>query len=186
MRGLRLLVGLCAFGGCGGGASDSDPTDETGGATGCTADDIALEVGTGEEAYVPLADGDTVTMVHGPQGGWHVETGGLVTHSETEVSILPAIRSDGLGIDVTGAQQANFQALASYDESACTGVFYGVRAFIETDRPTGPAGQEFVCSLAGEAVTLSVVTEDLVSLRQATAEVDVVLQLDPADIPNCP
>jgi hypothetical protein len=44
---------------------------------GCAADgggDLPPEVilGTGLDAFVPLADGDDVTIVQGPQGGFHV------------------------------------------------------------------------------------------------------------------
>lgn len=30
-----------------------------------------IEIGTGETAFVPLKDGDTIDIVHGPQGGYH-------------------------------------------------------------------------------------------------------------------
>lgn len=32
-----------------------------------------LEVGTGSTAFEPLADGDAVELVMGPQGGWHID-----------------------------------------------------------------------------------------------------------------
>lgn len=32
-----------------------------------------LELGTGTSSFVSLSDGDTVELVHGPQGGWHVD-----------------------------------------------------------------------------------------------------------------
>lgn len=172
--------------GCGGGGDPDGNGSDTSLGGGCTTEDITLAVGTGATAYEALADGDSVTMVHGPQGGWHVETAGLVANSEAEISILPALRSDSLGIEITGALQADYKALVGYDDTACSGTFYNTRAFIETDRDTGPAGLDFVCGLAGETVTFSVVVEDIVSLRQATAEVQVVLELDPADVPECP
>src|SRR5690349_18644648 len=108
---MRVRLGvLAALVGCGGAPDgDSDSGSPTNGGDACASGDIAVDVGTGDDAYVPLADGDTVTMVHGPQGGWHVETGGLVTNSEPEVAILPRIFSESLGIDITGALQPEYK-----------------------------------------------------------------------------
>lgn len=172
-----VLVG-CSEGDDGGGSET--PLD----AAACTAEDITLEVGTGKSGYVPLEDGDPVTMVHGPQGGWHVETGGRLLNSEREIAIYPSIRSEDL--EVTGDQQPAYQALADYEETTCEGVFYGVRTFVEATRDSGPTGLDFVCALAGRTVTFALTTEDLSTGRQETAEVDVVLALDPIDVPNCP
>lgn len=64
-----LAFGLWACGAAGtttsnaGGSSSGGPT---GGGPGIT-------VGQGGSAYVPLMDHDAVELVHGPQGGWHVE-----------------------------------------------------------------------------------------------------------------
>ena len=69
---------------------------------------------------------------------------------------------------------------------ACGGMFVGYRVPIDTERATGPTGLDFVCSLAGETVTLSVEVSDLEGPKAASAEVDVVLALDPADVPSCP
>ncbi|MCB9759694.1 MAG: hypothetical protein H6739_07615 [Alphaproteobacteria bacterium] len=47
----------------------------------CTAKDAPvdsggapwIELGAGQSGFVPLADGDAVPLVHGLQGGWHVD-----------------------------------------------------------------------------------------------------------------
>jgi hypothetical protein len=31
-----------------------------------------IEVGTGENSFIALTDGDPVTIIHGPQGGYHI------------------------------------------------------------------------------------------------------------------
>src|SRR4029434_4969109 len=44
-------------------------------ATGCSMDAVsqpAVELGTGESHFEELIDGQDVTLIHGPQGGWHV------------------------------------------------------------------------------------------------------------------
>lgn len=160
----------------------SDPGD----GCGCSLDGFAVAVGTGVEAYEPLAEGDPVTMVHGPQGGWHVDVAGRVSGSEPEISVLPAIRSDRLGLRLAGAQPPNYLALTGWDEGTCDGTFSAVRAYLDTDPPDGPTGQDFVCALAGETVTLSVEATGLDGGSEATGEVDVVLALDRLDIPSCP
>ncbi len=49
-----------------GGDGDGDPGDP------CTPGDApTLVIGTGEVAYAPLADGETIELVRGPQGGVH-------------------------------------------------------------------------------------------------------------------
>jgi len=67
-----LFAALVSLSGCGKGADTADTqpvvTDP------CELDGITVELGTGEEDYVPLEDGDTLTMVHGPQLGWHFIT----------------------------------------------------------------------------------------------------------------
>ena len=68
-----LLVAIASCGapspdpGTAGGRSDSGTSP-----TGCFANEAAIDVGTGATAFEPLAEGDPVVMVHGPQGGWHL------------------------------------------------------------------------------------------------------------------
>lgn len=38
----------------------------------CAAAQTEVEIGTGEEAFVPLAESDPLPFVFGPQGGYHV------------------------------------------------------------------------------------------------------------------
>jgi hypothetical protein len=85
----RVLAGLAlAAAGCPSGGADADPTD-TGvdGSVDSAVPDTdtppvagMLEVGTGGtmgeidcDAFVPVAEGDPLAMVHGPQGGWHLD-----------------------------------------------------------------------------------------------------------------
>ncbi len=113
------MCGLTALGlvGCSGGGTGTGE-DSTG--TGCTTEDYYVEVGTGEFQFETLSDGDVVTMVHGPQGGWHIWTS-VVTHgSEPEVRIRPAIEAPDLGIRVTDPDLESFVALV-YDDATCEG-----------------------------------------------------------------
>ena len=42
--------------------------------------DPTLEIGLGLDGYTPIPEGGTVPLVHGPQGGWHLEIGLFATH----------------------------------------------------------------------------------------------------------
>jgi hypothetical protein len=135
---------------------------------------------------VGLVEGDSVTIVHGPKGGWHIEVGGLVEHSETEIAIRPTITVPDLGdLQISGTQQPSYYALVGYDAAVCQGTFYNVRAFVDAESDVGADPQAFVCSLAGRSLVMSVVVEDIVSGRSAAGEVAVVAELDPADVPIC-
>jgi hypothetical protein len=57
---LALVVGAC------GTASETTAVD---------AGPVAapeLQLGTGKDSFEPLAEGQTVELIHGPQGGWHI------------------------------------------------------------------------------------------------------------------
>jgi len=59
----RAWLALLLIAGCGG--EPSEPAETT------TAPWV--EVGQGETAFEALSDEDRIEIVHGPQGGWHVE-----------------------------------------------------------------------------------------------------------------
>jgi hypothetical protein len=170
--------------GCSGGGG---PKGDTGSLVegGCTSDDITIAPGTGAEAYVPLAAGDPVTLVHGPQGGWHIETAALVGHSEPEVSVDPRVTVPDLGgLEIVGEQEPSFIALVGYDEATCEGNFYNVRGFVDTEQGA-LSDQDFVCTLEGKALALDVTVADIATGRTSTAGVEVVGELDPADVAVC-
>jgi hypothetical protein len=181
MRGSRVWTALC-LAACTGDAG-SDDTDGTANGTGCAAP-LATVIGTGATAYEALADGASVTMVHGPQGGWHVETAAVVSASAQEVSVMPRITVPSLGdLQIAGEQQPQYLALADYDASVCEGRFWGVRAFIDEPDPApdGVSRQEFICSLEGVELEFSVTVTDLAAGVTAESTVTVIAQLDPSD-----
>lgn len=170
------------------GNSVTTPTDTPSDGTECGSS-VGVLPGTGAEMYLPLDDLDPVVMVHGPQGGWHVETSGLVSGSTAEVSVLPTIVQKSTGVQLAGVQQEQYIGLVDYDDEVCDGSFFGVRAFLddtfgELDAYTNP--QDVICGLAGELLTLTVTVMDLNTLQSASASVDVTATLDANDIQICP
>ena len=86
---LLLLVG------CTGGDKDSGrpagdsapPVDPLCEQDACLCEDPQVSVGTGDDSFVPLEEGDPVMMVHGPQGGWHMLGSVQVAHTTEVVNI---------------------------------------------------------------------------------------------------
>lgn len=72
-----LWIGGLALGACdGGGGGGRDD--------GCVPGDTpTLEVGGGTGGFQPIADGGDIGLVHGPQGGFHLEIGLRATHLDT-------------------------------------------------------------------------------------------------------
>lgn len=64
--GLLALLGQLLAGGC----SSDDGGPQTGD-TGFPMLDPAIEIGTGEIEFEPVAEGDEVYVIYGPQGGYH-------------------------------------------------------------------------------------------------------------------
>jgi hypothetical protein len=185
---LRLCLLATLAAGC---ATDDAPAPDAVVDTGlsaarCGGASMSLDVGSSEVAFEPVADGAQVQLVHGPQGGWHLDVAGAVTGAGQEVAIMPRVLATTRGdLQVAGDQQPDFIALAGYDDDRCAGEFFGVRAYID-DVGTAPDGLtylEFVCSLAGEAL-LEVTVEDIATGVSVTESVSVTLLSDPAD--DCP
>ena len=83
-----------------------------------------------------------------------------------------------------------FVALAGYDTTACSGEFWGVRAFVDDyviDPPESQTYQDFICSLEGQQLQIEITAADLDTGRSVTSSVLVTAQLDPVvDVPLCP
>lgn len=150
----------------------------------CASEDMTLAVGWGKDVYAPLADGDVVQMVHGPQGGWHVESAGEVRWSMREIGILPSLVDLETSRVLTTNALASFEAMGVYDEASCGGTFTNVEAFLSADGPGEPI--QNICALAGREVELSIEITELLTGRTARDSAVVVLALDPIDEPVCP
>lgn len=183
---MRWLAPLGFLVGCSG-SDTGDGTTDSGTDGGACGGDLAVVPGTGATGFVQLNPGDPVTMVHGPQGGWHVETAGFVTSSLQNVAVAPTLFASSLAMQIAGDQQDQFIALAQYSAEGCSGQFSGVRAFVDdVDSSTlGLDYQQFICSLEGQTLELTIAIEDVGSGTSATATQTVTAQLDTADVGAC-
>lgn len=166
-----------------GAEQDSGADATTGTAAVCTDLDLTVEIGGGETSFLPLAPGDPVRMVHGPQGGWHVDVSGRVGNTRQTISVRPSLVVEATGEILAGDQVQEYVALAQYDELGCEGQFWGRRAFLD-DPPD--IGMPLICGLHGVTATLSVEVVDPEDGRAGVGSIPVTLEVDPVDQPDCP
>lgn len=189
MRALVLLLPLIGIA-CSG--SDDSGTDTTAGDddddvvyTGCLAGGISVDPGTGPDAFVALSSGDEVTLVHGPQGGWHIDVAGMVSNTEELVQVDATFVDTSSGTLVAGDQTGVRQALVGWDDTGCSGTFYGVRTFV--DDIAANVTQADICALEGAELELTLTVTALEGDPPAVAEVTTMVTavLDPADVAPC-
>lgn len=160
------------------GVAAGSPTDSA--TTPSNASPYALEVGGGSVFHEPLAPGATVTIHHGPQGGWHVVVSGRVEGLGPIVAVdLWADRTDS-GARVATNDLTTFLQLADHDPAAGTGWFAGEYNLVDAVDLAG------VCPLDGVALALCAHAYDYAAPeRYAEGCVEVVAALDPDDVAPC-
>lgn len=159
----RLLVGIVLVG-CG---PTVDPST-----CGDALPVVALT--PGQDTTVDLADGDEIMMVHGPQGGWHVEVGLRVTDPDPRITL-------DLSVDALGEQVVfNHYEMRLTNHDGCTGVREGLFGFLDMsalaqgDADTPPE------LLVGEELTVT--AEVTGQTGTATTQVVLLGVPDPKDV----
>ena len=91
----------------------------------------AVYIGTGEEFFEPLSEGDQVPIIAGPQGGWHIwqsiETYNMGEVADTHLSITLA--STGAVV----SEGKYLVGLLKDEELVCRNYFFGMFGFLDTD-----------------------------------------------------
>lgn len=183
---------LCALG-CGsesktpetadddGGAPPLDPGDEPGPTPDpevpCGEGTPSVVLGTGDEAFVPLGSGDGVTMVHGPQGGWHILGSLQARHIHPVVDISYTIQSP---LHSETVSMNNYRVLLTEGDD-CTGTFVGMYGYL-----VGLPGEDFddiyiPDLLGGLTLELKMEIRDLNGV-ELTGTIEVMAELDPVDL----
>ncbi len=143
----------------------------------CGEGEPSIILGTGAEVFEPLTAGDSVTMVHGPQGGWHILGSLSARHIHPVVDISYTIDSPTHDERVS---MNEYRVLLRESED-CTGIFVGMYGYL-----VGLPGEEFEDIyipdlLGGLPLHLNMSVTDLNGV-ELTAQIEVIAQLDPVDV----
>lgn len=142
----------------------------------CAEYPATVAVGTGSMAYEPLQDGDPATIVHGPQGGWHVLASGRIANTLNVVTISYSIRTLPEGTPVSWNQYR--VQLVPYD--TCTGDYPGMYGYLDVSALADGEADTPPELLVGRELELTLQVEDADG-RAASGSVTVVGALDPTD-----
>jgi hypothetical protein len=186
MRRVALALLGCAGAGCEGGSVVIDDP------AGCADAALTVEIGTGQYTHEALADGDPVTIVNGPQGGWHVWTSGRLTATTSVVLAHASLVGNETGESLAGANDAPWSfdvaepGLGSWDEATCTGEFYGQFAFVDdVVPPSAESYLDFICGLENRELTFTLTVTDSLTGEEASDTRTVRAVLDPSNVSYC-
>ncbi len=178
-----MLTLLLTFSACTG-RTDSGPPDTardcdtsaTALPEACACNDATVEVGGGESGFEGVDDGARVTMVHGPQGGWHVLAGARFANFNPIVTIHYTIALQPEGVLVSD----NTYRVQMVQDAECTGFYPGMYGYLdvsglaEGDQDTPPE------LLADREIWLAMEVTDTEG-RTAFDTLPAVATLDPID-----
>jgi len=148
-------------------APESDADTDTDTDTDC---DAALAIGTGLSGFAPLSDGDTVRVVYGPQGGWHVDTAGSVSGLGEGVLVRGTLTDLRIDEPIAGLDETDATGVPLTEYDGCTGTFAGVRAVIDDYLPPEGTLFEYICGLDGAPLRLDLAVVTLATAPPLTAE----------------
>jgi hypothetical protein len=179
---------------------DTDLTADSDAADACLAGGPVLRIGRGYLAYEPVEPGSELLMVHGPQGGWHVEIAFQAENVPQVVTLEWRATVIETGVDVTA--NGDDQAFdAPIDERvmlvptptgpwACTGEWPGERNVFDFRQLADVPATDPWRALCGVPIRIEAAIREpgagaTLGDVLATTALDVVLQPDPADGPPC-
>ena len=151
---------------------DPDPDPEA-----CIQPTLDVQVGTGSMSYTPLNDGDPVTLVHGPQGGWHILGSVWINHTNPIVRIHFEATTEAEGVLISG----NNYTVMLVSDGECSGFFPGMYGYVSVMEMPGGETATPPELLGGKAVILRMTAEDEEG-NIGEGQVRVVVELDPADV----
>jgi hypothetical protein len=146
----------------------------------CGEGEPSITLGTGAELFEPLTAGDPVTMVHGPQGGWHILGSLSARHTHPVVDISYTIDSLTHGERVS----MNQDRVLLRESEDCTGTFVGMYGYLlglPGEDSENPDDLDIPNLLGGLPLQLNMMVTDLNGV-ELTAHIEVLAALDPADM----
>jgi len=144
----------------------------------CSEPDFWMGSSTGE--FIGLNDGDGVTMVYGPQGGWHIWGSVRAKNTRDVIKIHFRISDKESGVVVVDV--TNQVALAMEDD--CTGIYTGMYGFLdvlELSKGELDTPPELLCE---HELELHMIVTDSGG-RKMEKTMDVIALPDDVDVNNC-
>jgi hypothetical protein len=168
-----------------GSGGDTSAADDTGAPppeeTGCFAADPTLVIGTSdtenEQQWIDMASGDAVTMVHGPQGGWHMLASVRVCGTTQFVRVAYEITDVGTGVVISD----NDYQVALVQDEVCCGYYPGMYGYLDVSGLADGACDTPPELLVDHDVKISICVEDI-DARAVCADVTVNAQPDADDL----
>lgn len=148
---------------------------------------VAFELGTGEEDFEALTEGQTLAMVHGPQGGWHLTMAVHGANTDQFVSLEYRV------VDVQS--QTTITAMDPFAVNValvppvlgtwgCEGSYTGLLGILDFTALGG--GETAWEVLACRTVSLQATLYDAGGGALASDAVEVVVMPDPRDVDSPP
>lgn len=144
--------------------------------TGCEAAEPSVLVGGGAEVYEPLNDGDPATIVHGPQGGWHMLASARVSNT---LDIVTITYTTHLLPEETSLSWNQYRVQLQLFEE-CTGDYPGMYGYLDVSALAEGEADTPPELLEGRELRLSLQVTDTDG-HEVEASVVVVGELDPVD-----
>lgn len=144
---------------------------------GCFANPPEIEIGSGESEWSALSDGDAVTMVHGPQGGWHMLGSVWATNVDQIVEIDFTITVEETGALVSD----NSYRVALVPEDDCAGYFPGMYGYLAVSGLAEGTLDTPPELLSYQNVVMAMTVTDADG-RTASASRTVLAEPDPVDV----
>lgn len=160
-------------------------------ATGCLAKTPDLIIGSGEQSFEPLTEDDLVTMVHGPQGGWHILGSLYFENLKQIVEIDFEVYDLDSGVRIVN----NYYRVAMLLDGDCSGYYVGMYGYLnvnelvdgEIDTPPeilGGRKLKLWFHVTDCSQTMEANGECSPDTRFVEKELIVTAALDPIDIPT--
>jgi hypothetical protein len=167
---LLALLGACSPDGQDT-AGDDRPVD-------CETADPTAVIGTGEYEWESLSPGDEITMVHGPQGGWHILGSVRIDAMYENVEIHYTITDVPSGHVVSD----NNYFVQQVPLDGCEGEVIGRYGYLNDydELVSGKADTPWEI-LACHEVTLAMSIADRTWKKLVEASIDVIAVPDPVD-----
>ena len=154
----------------------------------CYVEPPALTIGTGEFEWQDVLPNDSLVMVHGPQGGWHMLGSVRLQNIKQIVEVYFTITDISSGVVVAD----NYYRVALIMEDDCNGFYPGMYGYLNvSDLATGDldtppellGGHQLVLHMRATdcSETQNEAGECKRSSRWVESTVAVIAELDPID-----